>query len=102
MVAPVKQARRLPSLFAHFGYTENVDVSTATSNTELQFVRPCKHGGGPGTDRAHADDHIDVFLGTFRMDHNIALFGHLDTELGAEVGHDGGGSVDGERMKDKG
>jgi hypothetical protein len=80
MVAPVKQARRLPALFAHFGYSENVDVSTATFNTELQFVRPCKHGGGPGTNLAHIDDHVDVFLGTFHMDHDITLGERLEIE----------------------
>ena len=80
MVAPAKHARRLAAFFASFGYGENFDVSAATSNAELQFVRPCRHGGGPGTDRAHADDHIDVFLGTFRMDHEIALAGRLEIE----------------------
>ena len=80
MVAPAREARRLPSLFAGFGYAENYDVRTATANRELQFVRPCRHGGGPGATAAHADDHIDVFLGTFRMDHVIALTGRLEIE----------------------
>ena len=55
-------------------------MSTATSSTELQFVRPCKHGAEPGTNPAHADDHIDVFLDTFRMDHDIALARRLEVE----------------------
>jgi len=68
MVALSRHARRLSALFAPFGYVENFEVSTATGGAELQFVRPCRHGGGPGGDPAHADDHIDVFLDTFRMD----------------------------------
>ena len=80
MVALARQARQLVALFARSGYAENVEVSTATANAELQFVRPCEHGGGPGTDPAHADDHIDVFLDTFRMDHDIALAGRLEIE----------------------
>jgi hypothetical protein len=80
MVAPAKQARRLAALFARFDFVENFDVSTATAKAELQFVRPCAHGGGPGTGRAHADDHIDVFLDTFRMDHDIALARRLEIE----------------------
>jgi hypothetical protein len=80
MVAPAKQARRLVALFARFGYAENYDVSSATANQELQFVRPCTHGGGLGTSPAHADDHIDVFLDTFRMDHDIALARRLEIE----------------------
>jgi hypothetical protein len=80
MVAPARQGRRLAALFARFGYAENVDVSRATSNAELQFVRPCTHDGGPGSGPAHADDHVDVFLDTFRMDHEIALSRRLDIE----------------------
>ncbi len=80
MVAPAKQARRLAELFKGFGYSENFEVSTATSNGELQFVRPCKHGGGLEGDRAHPDDHVDVFLGTFRMDHEISLERRLEIE----------------------
>ena len=80
MIAPAKQARRLVALFAGFGYAENFDVSTATANAELQFVRPCRHGVGPGTGSAHTDDHIDVFLDTFRMDHDIALVRRLEIE----------------------
>ncbi len=80
MVAPAKQARRLPALFKRFGYVENYEVSTATSGAELQFVRPCEHEAEPGTRSAHADDHVDVFLDTFRMDHDIALGRRLEIE----------------------
>ena len=55
-------------------------MSTATATAALQFVRPCEHGGGQGTQPVHADDHIDVFLGTFRMDHDIALARRLRIE----------------------
>jgi hypothetical protein len=79
MVAPAKQARRLAELFKRFGYAENFEVSTATSNAELQFVRPCEHGGQK-SDPAHGDDHVDVFLGTFRMDHEISLERRLEIE----------------------
>jgi hypothetical protein len=79
MVAPSAEARRLPQLFARFGYRENTDVAVSTGAGQLQFVRPCRHG----TERAgaaHADDHIDVFLDTFRMDHDIALKRRLELE----------------------
>ena len=79
MVARAREARRLAELLASFGYRENFEVRTAF-NAELQFVRPCEHGGGPGTNIAHHDDHIDVFLDTFRMDHEIALAQRLDLE----------------------
>ncbi len=80
MVAHRKQVRPLVALFARFGYQENFDVATATANSELQFVRPCAHGAGPGSAPAHPDDHIDVFLDTFRMDHDIALARRLEIE----------------------
>ena len=78
MVAPAKQARRLVALFKGFGYVENYEVSRATANGELQFVRPCAHG--EKAEPAHADDHVDVFLGTFRMDHEISLERRLEIE----------------------
>jgi len=80
MVALGRQARHLAALFAGFGYAENYEVSTATANGTLQFVRPCEHDGGLGLGRAHTDDHIDVFLDTFRMDHDIALAKRLQIE----------------------
>src|SRR5664280_197652 len=80
MVAPAWQARRLVGLFAGFGYAENYEVSSATADHALQFTRPCGHRdtttGGP----AHADDHVDVFVDTFRMDHDIALGRRLEIE----------------------
>jgi hypothetical protein len=80
MIAPAKQGRRLTELFKSFGYVENHEVSTATSNVELQFVRPCRHGGRAEGERAHPDDHVDVFLGAFRMDHEISLERRLEIE----------------------
>ena len=73
MIAPARQARRLPALFARFGYRENIDVAASTGNGQLQFVRPCRHDGDDTPRSPHADNHIDVFLDTFRMDHDIAL-----------------------------
>ena len=80
MVARAKQARRLAALLADLGYAENDDVRVATGGAELQFVRPCLHSDGAGTGPAHADDHVDVFLDSFRMDHRIALARRLEIE----------------------
>jgi hypothetical protein len=80
MVAPAKHVRRLAAFFEGFGYGENLDVSTATSSAELQFVRPCAHDRERAVGRAHADDHVDVFIDTFRMDHHIALARRLEIE----------------------
>ena len=70
MVAPAKQARRRAAVFAGFGYAENFAVRTAAAGAQMQFVRPCDH----------ADDHIDVFLDNFHMDHRIALARRLEIE----------------------
>jgi hypothetical protein len=80
MVGRANQARRLVALFVSFRYAEIFEVSTATANAELQFVRPCVHGAGAGTGPAHADDHLDVFLDSFRLDHKAALARRLEIE----------------------
>ena len=54
-------------------------MATSTGVGQLQFVRPCRHGA-ERAGAAHADDHIDVFLDTFRMDHDIALKRRLELE----------------------
>jgi len=79
MVAPASGSRRLPAVLARFGYTEDYRVAGATGNGQLQFVRPCRHGES-GRPAPHDDDHIDVFLDTFRMDHEIALGSRLHLE----------------------
>ena len=80
MVALARQTRHLVKLFAGIGYAENYDVSLATGGSKLQFVRPCTHGDDRESGPAHADDHVDVFLDSFRMDHVIALARRLEIE----------------------
>ena len=78
LVGRAAESRRLATLLARFGYREDYAVAGATGNGQLQFVRPCRHGAKRR--RPHDDDHIDVFLDTFRMDHTLALRDrlHLD------------------------
>ena len=42
-------------------------------------MRTCRHVEADGAP-AHDDDHVDVFLDTFRMDHEIELAGRLDSD----------------------
>jgi len=79
MVSRTRDARRLRAVFARFGYEEDYGAAGATGNTQLRFVRACRHAGLDGTP-AHGDDHVDVFLDTFRMDHDIALGDRLARE----------------------
>jgi hypothetical protein len=80
MVALVRQARRLPAVFAGFGFAEEYEVYSATVGAQMRFVRPCAHGAGLGMGAAHAEDHVDIFLGSVRMDHDIALATRLEIE----------------------
>ena len=43
-------------------------------------VRATLRARRPPGEPAHADDHVDVFLDTFRMDHDIALARRLEIE----------------------
>ncbi len=76
VVAPASESRRLPAVLARFGYREDYGAAGATGNGQLRFVRPCRHGAA--LQPAHDDDHIDVFLDTFRMDHTLTLRDRLD------------------------
>jgi hypothetical protein len=78
MVGLVRQSRDLIAVFETLGYEFNVHALRATGGGQLQFTRPCRHEAG---DRAlHEDDHVDVFLDTFRMDHEIALKDRLELD----------------------
>jgi len=79
MVGRSGEARRLPAVFARFGFQEDYAAVAATGNTQLRFVRACRHAGSGGAP-AHDDDHVDVFLDTFRMDHELALGDRLRLE----------------------
>ncbi len=71
MIGLKAQRAQLRELFADLGFTEELHVAQATMSAQLQFARPCVHAEGGA--RAHPDDHIDVFLDTFKMGHQIDL-----------------------------
>jgi len=79
MVGRTREARRLPAVFTRSGYREDHAAAGATGNTQLRFVRACRHFD-PGGVPVHDDDHVDVFLDTFRMDHDVELAGRLDRD----------------------
>lgn len=65
--------------FAAHDYAEDVHARQATQGNQARFVRPCAHrdgGGGP----IHSDDHVDVFLDAFVMDHRVDLRNRLEAE----------------------
>ena len=71
MIGLKAQRVEVRELFAHLGFTEDYRVAQATMDAQLQFVRPCVHTNGDA--QAHLDDHVDVSLDTFKMDHQIDL-----------------------------
>jgi hypothetical protein len=71
MVGLKAQRRDVIALFRDLGYEFDVHTMQATRGRQLQFVRPCEHEAG-GTP-VHEDDHVDVFLDRFKMDHAIEL-----------------------------
>jgi hypothetical protein len=73
LVALRRQSRAIPALFSSLGYHENPQVRIATANRQWQFYRRCDHPDADLHYFIHPDDHVDVFLDTFRMDHEIPL-----------------------------
>jgi hypothetical protein len=79
MVGLRAEAQQLGALFAELGYAERLEVREATLTGQAQFVRRCVHAAADGS-RAHAEDHVDVFLDVFRMDHTLDLRRRLSLE----------------------
>ncbi len=52
----------------------------ATGNKQLQFYRQCDHPDAELHYFIHPDDHVDVFLDAFRMDHEVPLADRLEIE----------------------
>ena len=75
-----RQYKELPGLFAQLGYKENVHVRQATRNKQLQFYRRCNHPDAELHYFIHPNDHVDVFLDAFRMDHEVPLSERLEIE----------------------
>ena len=82
MIGRHAQRKEIARLMRELGFTENFHFSQATRGRQLQFVRPCRHtddGAGEGR-RAHDDDHVDIFLDIFRMDHELRLGDRLEID----------------------
>jgi len=80
LVGHRRDAEPIASLFAGIGFEEIVHVRLATGGRQLQFAREGRHEDEWARYGQHLDDHIDVFLDTFKMDHAIDLTDRLDLE----------------------
>jgi hypothetical protein len=75
-----RDANRIASLFADLGFEEIVHVREATGGRQLQFACECRHDRDWAEYGGHLDDHIDVFLDTFKMDHAMDLSDRLELD----------------------
>jgi hypothetical protein len=80
MVGLAREVGRLAGLFEALGYRERRHVFEATAGGQAQFVRACAHKSADGAYAVHAEDHVDVFLDVFRMDHRLDLRERLAIE----------------------
>jgi hypothetical protein len=80
MVGLGKEVAGLVGVFEALGYHERLHVREATLNGQAQFARPCIHESADSVYAVHADDHVDVFLDVFRMDHRVDLRERLAIE----------------------
>ena len=67
-VGLTKQSREITLLLDGLGYEENRNVRLVSGGLQLQFYRE------------NLEDHIDVFLGTLRMEHDLSLKNRLNIE----------------------
>jgi hypothetical protein len=78
MVGRQRQLKDITALFVDLGYAENLRARMSTRGRQLQFTRACEHAD-PGLGVAvHPDDHVDVFLDIFKMDHELELGDRLE------------------------
>ncbi len=70
--------KQVVSLLTDRGFAENGHYRLASSGQMAQFFRPCVHRDDGRSQ--HVDDRIDVFVDTFRLDHQIALKERLGFE----------------------
>ena len=63
-----KHFKKINETFKELGYTENRNVAIATSGQQMQFYKK------------DLEDHVDVFLDTFRMEHDVVLKDRLTLE----------------------
>lgn len=73
MIGLAHQFGQIVALMKELGYRENGLVAQATDRRQLQFYRECSHEDAQAHFFVHPDDHIDIFLDTFKMDHEIDL-----------------------------
>ncbi|MFX1519846.1 MAG: hypothetical protein ACFFCD_07990 [Promethearchaeota archaeon] len=68
LVGLKKHFKKINETFTELGYKENRDVAIATSGQQMQFYKE------------DLEDHVDVFLDTFRMEHDVVLKERLTLE----------------------
>ena len=68
MVGLGKQSKKIVELFKENGYEEEKDVMIATAGHRMQFWK-----GSP-------DNHVDIFIDTFEMEHDVELKKRLTIE----------------------
>lgn len=79
-----RQTRQVTDLFARLDYDENRHVRFASAGQVMQFFRDCVHRDAQGRP-GHVDDRIDVYLDSFRLDHEIPLKDRLRLDAHAET-----------------
>jgi hypothetical protein len=67
-----RQHAAIVRLMDQLGYRENPHVSFASGGRQLQFTRECEPRDA-APQLVHSDPHVDVFLDTLSMDHDIPL-----------------------------
>jgi hypothetical protein len=80
LVGHRRDAKPIAGLFADLGFEEIIHVRLATGGRQLQFAREGRHKEEWAQYGRHEDDHIDIFLDTFKMDHAIDLTDRLELD----------------------
>jgi hypothetical protein len=80
VVALRREQAALIRFFKTYGYAEDPGVRIGSAGRQMQFYRPCAHTDGTTGKPLHPDDHVDVYLDRFELDHEIDLRKRLDLD----------------------
>jgi len=73
LVARRREQEQVFGLLESLGFAESIGIRLGSAGRQTEFTRPCRHGATETGQPVHPEDHIDVYIDGFELDHRIDL-----------------------------